>query len=216
MFGPVKIRRWILLVPVADSRQTTVHATKQTERILAANLPYADDAIFVLVRTLAAYQESLDAVINARLARLSLPPVSSAPDYTLLSTQLVDTMHSKLTKVPKLAREEKRREYVQRLLTEHLNGRTYRDFIRDHYSELDSELDHLFGDLENRLHTKFSLADDPPETMLLRVMDDAEERVRRVFQQIGDNDARIIAEGQVADWLMRCPLDFDDSGASAA
>jgi hypothetical protein len=194
MFGPVKIRRWILLVPIYDSRDIVIHATRQTERIRSAMLCYADKEIFVLVQTLDFYQISLDMVVNARLSRLYLPSLLSAPDYTSVHTDLVDTMQAKLAKVPKLANDQRRRAYSQSLLTAHLKGRVHRDYIRDHYSELGDELDHLLSDLEDRLDTEFTLVNDPPEQMLLQVKAYAEERVRRALPHVRDADARVIAE----------------------
>jgi hypothetical protein len=215
MFGSVKVRRWILLVPVVDSREMNIHATRQTARVRSAALAYADMEVFVLVQTLDHYQASFDSVINARLSRLFLPALQS-PDYSTVGGSLVGVMHTKLAKVPKLAHRERRGRYIRTLLTSHLGGREYRDYIRDHYPELDNELDHLLNDLEDRLDSEFSLSDDPPERMLLRVKTDAEERVRRALPTVRDGDARVIAEGQVADWLMHCPLDFDEPDAAHA
>jgi hypothetical protein len=211
MFGAIKIRRWILLVPLADSRDLLAHAMRQAKRLQDAELTYADAEIFVLVRTLDNYQDSLNAVVNARLAPLFLPALQPAPDYANVHSDLIGTMHAKLAKVPKLAIHGKRHKYLSRLLSEYLHGRAHRDHIRDHYSELDGDLDHLLNDLEERLETQFALLDDPPEKMLLRVSADAEERVRRAIPPVRDGDARAIANGQVADWLMRCPMDFDES-----
>jgi hypothetical protein len=215
MLGTVRVRRWILLVPVADSRQINVHATKQTARVREAAPTYADAEIFVIVQTLDHYQASVDAIVNSRLSRLFLPALES-PDYSSVNSSQIDVMHTKLTKVPRLREQERRRRYVQSLLTSNLSGQEHRDYIRDHYPELEDELEHLLRDLEERLDSEFSLSEDTPERMLLRVKADAEKRVRRALPTVRDGDARVIADGQVADWLMRCPLDFDESVATDA
>ncbi|GIH12484.1 hypothetical protein [Rugosimonospora africana] len=215
MLGTIKIRRWILLVPVSDSKDINVHCTNQTTRLRQAQLSYADPDAFVMVQTLEHYQISYDAVVNSRLAQLHLPPLHD-PDFSTVEAALVGVMHRKLSKVPKLARLERRGRYVKRLLSSLLGGREQRDYIRDHYPELDGELEQLLNDLEERLDGEFILSDDPPERMLLRVMGDAEERVRRALPSIRDAHARAISEAQIADWLMRCPLDFDEPEATNA
>jgi len=117
-------------------------------------------------------------------------------------------MLGKLQKVARLKDEDRRLAYAQKMLTAHLQGREHRDYIRDHYSELSDELEHLLTDLEERLDLEFSLSDDRPNILLNRVRQETESRVRRAISNLRDGEQRVIADGQVADWLMRCPLDF--------
>src|SRR5207253_2656038 len=50
ILGVVKVRRWILLVPVVDSREIVVHSVEQTERVRASGISYADRDIFVMAQ----------------------------------------------------------------------------------------------------------------------------------------------------------------------
>lgn len=50
MFGTTKIKQWVLLVPVIDSRDLLKHATAQTARVRAAGLDYVDNEIHVVAR----------------------------------------------------------------------------------------------------------------------------------------------------------------------
>jgi hypothetical protein len=209
MLGTIKIRRWILLVPASESKDINVHCTNQTSRLRQASLAYVAADAFVMVQTLEHYEASYDAVVNARLAKMHLPPIQD-PDFSTVDADLVQTMHRKLRKVPKLAGEKRRNNYVSTLLSSLISGREQRDYIRDHYPELDDELEHLLTDLANRLDGEFALLDDPPERMLLKVMKDAENRVNRALPSIRDGHARTISQAQIADWLMQCPLDFDE------
>lgn len=208
MLGPVKVSRWILLVPLADSRQIVEHAMRQTERIRAAALSYADDTIFVMIQTLSDnLRASLDSVINRRLAKLFLPPLAEV-DFSGVDSEQIEKMRSKLAKVRHFRNQAERLGYVDYLLKANLGGSEHRNYIRDHYPELDDELDDLLQDLEVRLETQYRFVTDDPGALLTKVTTETESRVRRALPNARESDGRVIADGQVAEWLMGCPLDF--------
>ena len=207
LLGTVQIRYWILLTPLVDTRQVLEHAVAQTERVRSEGLSYASSGIHVLVQTLDQYEGSLNAVANRQLSRLDLPPVSS-PDYASVAGDDVDKMRLKLSKIPALADAESRHRYVDLMLTSYLGGRELRDYIRDHFPDLDNELCSLIDDLEVRLESEYPLHGHAPDALLLRVKQDAEERVCQALLNVKPGDSRMMAEGQIAEWLMRCPLDF--------
>jgi len=213
MLGTVKIRQWVLLVPVIDSRDLLKHATAQTARMREARLDYADDEIHVVARDIEHYQGSLHAIVNRQLQKLYLPPLAE-PDYAAVTGDLADTMRAKLSRVQALSDADKTTSYVQLLLTSYLGAREHRDYIRDYYPDLDDALEHELEDLEQRLESEYVLEPEAPERRLLRVKADAEERVRRALSHVRPGDARKIAEGQIADWLMRCQLDFPEPAAA--
>jgi hypothetical protein len=202
----LKISSWVLLVPLINSRRLVEHSATKTSEIRAAGLSYAAADIVVVGQTLAAFERARVAVVTRQLTKFDLPPLV-AVDYSHLGDELVERMSTKLGMTMQYAAEEKRRNIVNRLLSNNVAGRTHRDFVQDQYSELGDQLEAQLSDLEDRLAMQYALEEQVPDRRLLTVLRDTERAVDSILNTRA-NESRIIAEGQVADWLMRCPLDF--------
>lgn len=207
MFPPgFKARRWILLVPRITTKDLHTRASKLTAKVRAASLPYADEAIVVSAHTLDSFQVATRTVVSNQLATLHLPTPDPA-GFGDIEDPSVETMDSKLAKVALFKNPIRRGMLVDQLLTNMLTGQAHRQYIGDHYSELGDAMDVRMADLESRLAVQFALAHSDPDALLSTVFEVTEQTVASSLNT-ADHVSRVIAEGQVADWLMRCPLDF--------
>lgn len=214
LFGEhVKINRWIIMCPYIDSKDLAAHCAGQTNRVREARLDYADPEIHVICQTMEDYEASYKKVVNAQLSRMHLPPLAE-PDYSAVDSADVDKMREKLAKVHSLQSEPIRNDYVRRLLYSYLNSQEFRAYIKDHYTEIHALLDSELDDLEQRLVMEFVLDDSRAATQLRKVLLETEKRVKECAPDTTSSDSRTLAHGQVAEWLMRCPLDFYEDLAS--
>ncbi|MEV8045725.1 hypothetical protein AB0P02_18055 [Streptomyces griseoluteus] len=214
LFGEhVKINRWIIMCPYIDNKDLPAHCAAQTKRVREARLEYADPDIHVICQTMEDYEFSYKKVVNAQLARMHLPPLAE-PDYSSVGSAGVDKMREKLGKVHSLRDESRRNDYVRRLLYSYLNSQEFRAYIKDHYTEIHALLESELDDLEQRLVMEFVLDDSRAATQLQKVLVETEKRVKACAPDTTSGDSRTLAQGQVADWLMRCPLDFYEDLAS--
>ncbi|MFF4727615.1 hypothetical protein ACFY3M_20110 [Streptomyces mirabilis] len=214
LFGEhVKIVRWIILCPQIDSKDLAAHCAAQTTRVRNASLEYADPDIHVIGQTMEDYEFSYKKVVNSNLAKMHLPPLSE-PNYSTVDSSQVATMHEKLAKVAILQDESRRNDYVQRLLTSYVNSQEFRAYIKDHYTEIHSLLESQLDDLEHRLVMEFILDGGQAAAQLKKVLEETEKRVRLCAPDSSSSESRTLVHGQVADWLMRCPLDFYEEIAS--
>jgi hypothetical protein len=202
----LKISRWVLLVPVIRGRKIIEHSKEKTAEVRAAGLPYAAGEIVVCAHTLDTYELAMKAVINAQVIKLNLPPLTP-PDYGHIDDSLIGKMINKLSMTGRFADEDLRAEFVGRLLVSHVGGQAHRAHIGDHFSDLGEELETRLNDLEQRLSVHYALEHPVPDRRLLTVLKDTEAVVDETLNT-RHADSRVIAEGQVAEWLMRCPLDF--------
>ncbi len=200
------IERYILLVPLITSKELHVLAATLTDVVRASSLPYAAVGICVVPLTLRAFEAAKIAVISRQLSKLRLPGVENL-DYSHIDDPLIDLMNEKLSKTTRFSDLERRSVLVQRLLQNHVAGGEHRAFVSSEYSELDDDLSARLHDLEARLEVQYPLAAPSSDGLLTTVLADTEETVTKVLNT-RDEQSRVIAEGQVADWLMRCPLDF--------
>lgn len=214
LFGEhVRIKRWIILCPLIDTKDLAAHCSSQTARLRTAALEYADPDIHVICQTMEDYEFSYKKVVNSSLAKMHLPPLAE-PNYSAVGSSHVATMHGKLSKVAILQDEARRNVYVQRLLTDYLNSQGFRAYIKDHFTEIHALLESQMDDLEQRLVMELVLDESKAATQLKKVLEETEKRVRTCAPESSPGESRTLAYGQVADWLMRCPLDFYDEVAS--
>ncbi|MEV4458106.1 hypothetical protein [Microbispora sp. NPDC049633] len=201
-----RAKRWILLVPLITTKRLLEHASKQTERLRAEALPYAAQDIIVIPHTLRSYERAKNAVIARQIDRLRLPHVAN-PNYEEIADPLIQKMSSKLLRTAGFSDSAKRSAFMDRLLSNSVVGREQRDWIQDHYSELGEELEDHLSDLEARLEVHYPLDQPNADQLLASILRDTEDVVTSVLN-VRKSQARVVAEGQVAQWLMDCPLDF--------
>ncbi len=209
LFGTtVKIRYWTLLVPYFDDKRIVGHATRsQTKRLRDANLSYTESNCCVIIQTLDDYAASVQAVMTNRLVALNLPQPGTA-SYSALGDDIA-IARAKLEKIPVFkANPEKLKKYLDNVISSNLIGRELVEYIRDHFPELGQSLDSEINEIERRLETEYPLRDDPPNQLLLNVQRETEEGVKQAIPNLKRQDSSDIAYGQIAEWLMRCPLDF--------
>ena len=202
----LKITRYVVLVPYITSKELTKLAKTLTDTLRAANLTFAAPNICVLVLTLNAYEKSKRAIVSRQLDRLRLPSIDEI-DLSSVSDPQIETMHTKLARTTRYASDTRRHAFIERLLSNYISADAHKAFISDQYTELATELDERLLDLEERFLVQYPLAHAEPDGLLSVVLSDAESAIAEVLNSTS-SDSRVIAEGQVADWLMRCPLDF--------
>ena len=206
LFGDIKIRRWVLLTPVVDSRDLIAHCTAQSTRIKEAACAYAAPDIRVLAQTLELdYAAALRTVHSQSLAELGIPDVADL-DYSKVDTDLVNTMKSKLGKLPHLADQQRFDALVNQLLASNVQGISHRDYVRDYFPELDRQLEDAFEALRNRVEFELPHAGETPGRLLALSIELASNVAR--IMNAGEVKSQQVAYGQVAEWLMHCPLDF--------
>lgn len=78
LFKDHKIKRWILAVPLHDSKDVVLHAAKKAAEVKAKNLPYVDDDFQIVIQD----RETFDAdTWNRRIAlRKRIRPIVEEPN----------------------------------------------------------------------------------------------------------------------------------------
>lgn len=199
---------WILLVPYADNKEIIRHCKEQTDRIRAAVLPFCSPDIAVMVKTLADYAVAHKQIIEQTLATLSLP-LPLPPDYSTVASTQVDTMRGKLARISAYEHSPIRlADVVSKFLADHIAAKDHRSYLLDQYTELGERLDAELSDLQRRLELGFMLTLEQPEQLLAGVLAAAEERVLAAVPGLSSDNARVLAYGQVAEWLLLCPLEL--------
>jgi hypothetical protein len=210
LFGPVQMSRWVLVVPLHDSSQLNAHATAKTGEVKALGLPYVAGNFEVMIQDLESFDGTSRAVraIIRRSISLSTQPASSEQieQWSEASESLVTTLKTKLSKRVGVD-EDKLRESVGEAIRWFLDRENALETLRNTFPELHEELMGVIQRQGQRLSLYGPPADGAADK-ILRTELEALMTALKEIPNVTDAGAHQLTLGTLADWLMRCPLDF--------
>jgi hypothetical protein len=211
IFCNVMITRWSLFVPYYDSKELVAHAATKTQEVLAAALPYVGRGFRVMVCDEECFSVERDALLTATNRTV---PVSAAPippeqidEWTNSHDTLIATLDQKIRKLPTIATEAERHEFRHQLLKWHLEGQEVLSNLRK-YPEAYENVIRAKAHRENYLATTTLLSGGSPGQIFTTALQTLFDTVQQEAKQVSRTAAEALAHEAVADWMMRCPLDF--------
>lgn len=217
LLGSLKIKRWILLVPSFDSKEIVEHAAKKTAEVLAANLPYVDrDDFRVVVLQEAAFAAERAHLLNHAVTGIEIT-ANDVDDCDADSwfeeeknCDRVIALELKIAKLPTLATPEKRKSFKREVIKWWLDGQNILDGLRK-YPEAWESIRRVKSEQEKYMRGNCMISNKHPSDMLQDALGKIEDSVKRKVAALADSSRKAVAHEAVADWLMRCPLDFPES-----
>jgi hypothetical protein len=198
-----------LTVPIHDSVQVNIHLATQTEKVKVLRLPYATEDFVADIHDL----ESFDAASRERriLVRNSISLPSVAPsrqeihEWAEASNPLVSNLAQKLSKrVGRLELEEAVHQAIGWFLERDNALQTLRENTPQLYEALAGVI--------SRRATRLNFFGPPPCGTANEILKTEFEALTKEFEKIVPNftadSAQKLALGTLAEWMLRCPLDF--------
>lgn len=203
------IKKWILLVPVHDSKEVNLHCAKKTTDLRAKNHPHLDANFEVCVHDQKSFPgASLDAAM-AMLTTLSLsvePPTKEELDtWQAGSPNLLANATKKLSKRAEPSE-------VQNVVTDSveyfLKGNALIDALRSNAPDLHEKVAAAITGRTRRLTFAGPQGGPTPNKIMNTELDSLIHAIKSAAPSLSQVNAEEIALGTVSDWIMRCPLDF--------
>lgn len=217
ILGQTKIKRYVFLVPLHDSKRLNEHAKTKAAECRAKNLTIVDADFDVWIQTEADFPLESQAMLDARLSRLTLGPIVVDDDRLAAIVEanpdLVARIEGKLEKIPTLPAIS--REAFRNHIVRHLErGADAEAAVRDAYpggwelflatraaKEVSLEIESLITPLE-------------PNEFLHATVTELRALYAAELSFLGPVEIEMLAWGTVADWLATCPLDFAQGAAA--
>lgn len=214
IFGNVKISRWILLVPYYDSKEIVAHASKKTEEVVINNLPYVACDFHVMVCQEDDFFIERDKLINATSDSIKLMIDCATPEqvsqWTQSNASLAIVLDKKLKKLPTIKSEEHRHQFHSTVLKWYLEGQAMLDVLGKYPEVLDKVMT-AKTHRENLLAIA-SISGNAPQEIFTSSIQQLKETLQKEVRELHSFSADTLACEAVADWLLRCPLDFPEVG----
>jgi hypothetical protein len=203
-----KIKRWILAVPLHDSKAVVEHAAKKASEVRAKKLSYVDADFQIIIQD----RETFDAdTWNHRmLLRKRIRPLVPEPtDEDVAAVydgdqSLADNLRAKMVKrVPDPGELE---DVVDDLLRVFVQSENAKDALRFMAPDAYENVVRLISERLRRLRLgSRRLVGDPLDAEI----DSLKMEILTAVPNLDPGTADTIALGAVSDWLMRCPLKLD-------
>jgi len=201
-----KVSYWLLVVPYIDSKETVVYAAKRTKTVRGWGLSCIDSDFAIRVLDQQAFTAEREQLSEPFDKSSHLRRSSDADGQVIPAADLVDTMAGKIAELVPDA--ERCARVVNELREKWMQGQNILEGLRVRWPRDYEDFLRLKDDRQSTLELDRLLAG--PNAGLQRWLDLQRSLTADYAKIIGiDEDvARNLARESIADWLMRCPLEF--------
>jgi hypothetical protein len=217
IFGTIRITRWVLFVPYYDSREIVAHASSKTAEVIAACLPYVDDTFRVMICHEEDFHIERDQLINsiAQSLQVTVDPATASQLTAWVSTNvgLATTLDDKLKRLPTLRDDAHRQRFFEQVLRWYLEGQEILETLRT-YPDVYEKIMMAKSHRENYL-VMATVSGRSPQHLLESSIQDLQTTFAREIRELHSFAAESLAYEAIADWLLRCPLDFPEESRNA-
>ncbi|MFJ7954927.1 hypothetical protein ACIQ62_01360 [Streptomyces sp. NPDC096319] len=214
LLGDVKIHHYIFLVPIFDSAQLVQHASVKSEEIRSAGLPFVSDGFKITVATDGIYATERSEVLErfTSLVDVIPTPPDDISSWIEGNSQLTETALEKLSKLrlPPSAQ----RTYLEQLVVQFLDSENALMRLREKYPDQWEAATGAKVRKERKLVLEYPPGSTNSATDLTGIVRALKEEFARQVPALDDTFIDAMSWGSIADWLMRCPLDFEIEGAT--
>ena len=218
LFGTVPITRWVLLVPQFDSKELVEHATKKTAEVLEAKLTYTCATFQVMIADEEQFATERDLLLSAGSKLLECDPADQAQEtvnnWMTENDELVATLDRKVRLLPTIRTEVARVRYRDKLLKHYLEGQEIWESLRK-YPTVHEKIFQAKRRREKFLESSWMIHSGPNNELLEKALSQFVDSVQSATQVLGGFTVEALAWEAVADWMLRCPLDFPEAPSNA-
>lgn len=218
--GNVKIKKWIFLTPIIRNKELISHCQeKATEYKCKADLKeLLDDEFDVLVQDEGFFVEEMlyvKAVLNEKIdVNVAVPSTEEIINWKQCEAESVQILFRKISKLFKGSNnaEANTNKYVDIIIRNLIKGQNVLDELRDNHPTLLEKLVRIKSGIETHIEQELLLSDLQPkefnkviQTKYKSALES--EAFGKMISFVLQED--VIREAE-ADWLVRCPLDFEE------
>jgi hypothetical protein len=215
ILGDTKITCWILFVPRSSLKDLIAHANEKTKEVVAAKLPYVADGFYVTVCDEDHFASERDRLLayksDAILIETETPDQATVDKWAATNDGLILTLNEKLRKLSTCPTEKARSKFRHDILIWHVEGQNLLDLLRNRSNTAYEQVVKTKGQFEKRL-SSIQMSTPNSAEVFQQTLKEFLTTLQQVVKSLSALNASSLAHEAVADWLLRCPLDFPNGG----
>ena len=210
LLGVTKVRRWFLVTPSYDDKDLIAHCQKKTQEVKAKKCSHVADDFEVLLCTEKDFIVENGILVSAGAQQIAIDPPEITPteilDWSTAENDHYDNIRSKILKIPNVLNVDR---YVTLNIKNFLAGQNVLTHLHKEYPGLYEKLLSVKNAQERKVEGFSMMPSGAPGEFLKECF---EEYVSLIREELGKSLSvsltSDLAGEAIADWLIRCPLDF--------
>lgn len=215
-FNGVLIKEWIFVTPEHRMNELVIHCNTKTKEVLNLNLPFIDKGFKIIIHDIDNFAKELPIALNAAGQKLLIDK-DKVEDNNLIKwkDQEIDLVSNAIKKHTKRFSENasgveiKVNKLTDATIESFLDQSTILSRWRQLHPDDYEKFLILFSQIEKEVSELCMFPTDDNDKLYrsLRVL--VKERLTANFGYLSDITIENLTNGAIADWLLRCPLDFE-------
>jgi hypothetical protein len=210
-FGGIKVKRWILLVPRHESAEVVQHLGKKQKEILSENLDHVCTGFETAIHCLKSFNAENLALRLAEKQGIDLTfdkaTSSQVSEFETAQSNLVENLMRKLDK-RSLAGGYDPNGKKDALIKYFLERENTLDQLSINSPVLHEKIRAIIRQRTEKLEMLGNASDFSAAKIFANALDELQADLEKALPNLSVASAQAISLGTVAEWLLRCPLDF--------
>ena len=211
LFGEISISRWILATPVNNSALLAQFCAQKSIDVRNLNISFISDDFEILIHTEDEYPKEVNFLrkesyqLNLDISNISVEGAAGWINENLVFLSKLDM------KIPKIEQDQDKIISIKKfIIQKYLDYQNLMDLLRVEWSDIYESVFNCIQYRENSLIERFILGADQtlPGEVIKEEMTKLHSNIIEEVKSFKGTDLEKIKWGVIADWLIRCPLDF--------
>ncbi|BCF95986.1 hypothetical protein PPGU19_005550 [Paraburkholderia sp. PGU19] len=213
LLQPTKIRNWALVVPRWEDKALLTHASTKIQGICSKNLPFVEPGCTANIMTLDDFAVEVQILARAGVGSLSVPVTdphaASVAEFSVKHDDWLRHLDRKVTTLT-AGKQEQATQLFEGFLQMYLRGQNVLDTLRTKYPDIHAGADAAKRSQERKLALHSALHEGSAKASLREVMLNFGGALRNQLPGLDDETVSALTDEAIADWLLRCPMDFQN------
>lgn len=209
LFDGIIISRWVLATPEYFDSEMALYCSAKSSKVRKLGLPYISTDFQILLQTESDYRSEVKA-LRQDIYQLPLAfnqvDGNAANDWINENLTFLEKMDLKL---PKVTSQEEVDQSKSFLVQKFLGFQNLLDYLKTEWPDIHVKISELINNRRSYLESRF-LTDSSkqPNDVIKGELQKLRDDITGEIPTLKKSDLELIIWGVIADWLIRCPLDF--------
>ncbi|MAD42366.1 MAG: hypothetical protein CL623_08250 [Arcobacter sp.] len=207
------IQNWHFVTPAFDNKDLHEHCRKKEEEIQTAIGQFINNDFKIMLQTENSYITEIGYLVNSKILQIQSTNKSYTEDELQLISQsdneIVNKIRTKLQKLDSLKENENTlNKYTYLVFRFFIEGQEELEMLNKSYPDIFQGLSRLKNSIEKKVELKSMRGIDLKD--LEKIQEEYKSDLEKGFKDICEISLlENLAQEAIADWMARCPIDFD-------